>query len=90
MFGKSYDCSYVTPYCTELYKEIIALRPKFGILTTIIQRVIKIVMTGSSSDPVEWQPFIGNNKRREFLARRMKDNQDPLKIVIVRDMVNRL
>lgn len=27
-----------------------------------------------------------NNKRREFLARRMKDNQDPLKIVIVRDM----
>ena len=43
-------------------------------------------MTGASSDPVEWQPFIGNKKRREYLAKRMKDNDDPLKIVIVRDM----
>lgn len=43
-------------------------------------------MTGSSSDPVERQPFIGTKKRREFLARRMKDNDAPFKIVLIRDM----
>lgn len=43
-------------------------------------------MTGSSSDPESWQPFIGNKARREKLANRMKDNDDPLQIVIVRDM----
>src|SRR5690625_7372854 len=43
-------------------------------------------MTGSSSDPEEWQQFIGNKTRRDHLARRMKNNDNELKIVIVRDM----
>ncbi|MRA76064.1 hypothetical protein GH890_32060, partial [Bacillus thuringiensis] len=47
---------------------------------------IKIVMTGSSSDPDYWQPFIGNKTRRDKLAKRMKDDSDELQIVIVRDM----
>ena len=85
MFGKSMIVVMSRRIAIELYKEIIALRPKWH-SDDDNKGVIKIVMTGSSSDPVEWQPFIGNNKRREFLARRMKDNQDPLKIVIVRDM----
>ncbi|TEB10802.1 Type I restriction enzyme R protein [Pelotomaculum propionicicum] len=48
--------------------------------------VIKIVMTGSSADPAGWQPHIGGKARRKLLAKRMKDENDPLKIVIVRDM----
>jgi type I restriction enzyme R subunit len=47
---------------------------------------IKVVMTGSASDPPEWQPHIRNKDRREFLAKRFRDPNDPFKIVIVRDM----
>ena len=47
---------------------------------------IKIVMTGAASDPVEWQRHIRTKARRETLAKRFKDPQDPFKVVIVRDM----
>jgi len=43
-------------------------------------------MTGSASDPPEWQPHIRNKERREFLANRFRNPKDPFKIVIVRDM----
>ena len=43
-------------------------------------------MTGSASDPLDWQPHIRNKPRREALAKRFKDPNDPFKIVIVRDM----
>ena len=43
-------------------------------------------MTGSASDPKEWQQHIGGNARRDLLAKRAKDPDDPLKLVIVRDM----
>lgn len=45
-------------------------------------------MTGSSSDLAEFQPHIGKNPKypRELLVKRMKNNNDPLKLVIVRDM----
>ncbi|PEO42212.1 DEAD/DEAH box helicase [Bacillus pseudomycoides] len=85
MFGKSMIVVMSRRIAIDLYKEIVKLRPYWH-SDDDDKGVIKIVMTGSSSDPAEWQPFIGNKKRREFLARRMKDNDDPLKIVIVRDM----
>ena len=43
-------------------------------------------MTGSASDPLDWQPHIRNKPRREALAKRFRDADDPLQIVIVRDM----
>lgn len=85
MFGKSMVVVMSRRIAIDLYKEIVALRPDWH-SDDDDKGVIKIVMTGSSSDPAEWQPFIGNKRRREYLARRMKDNEDPLKIVIVRDM----
>lgn len=85
MFGKSMIVVMSRRIAIDLYKGIVKLRPDWH-SDDDDKGVIKIVMTGSSSDPAEWQPFIGNKKRREFLARRMKDNDDPLKIVIVRDM----
>ena len=85
MFGKSMVVVMSRRIAIDLYKEIIKIRPEWH-SDDDDKGIIKIVMTGSSSDPVEWQPFIGTKKRREFLARRMKDNRDPLKIVIVRDM----
>ncbi len=43
-------------------------------------------MTGSSSDPKEWQKHIRNRKKRNEIGERFKDAIDPLKLVIVRDM----
>jgi type I restriction enzyme R subunit len=47
---------------------------------------VKVVMTGSASDPLDWQQHIRSKPRREALARRFKDPDDPFKLVIVRDM----
>lgn len=47
---------------------------------------IAVVMTGSASDPLDWQPHIHPKRVREQLAKRFKDPRDPLKLVIVRDM----
>jgi len=47
---------------------------------------LKVVMTGSASDPLPWQDHIRNKARRETLANRFRDPKDPFRIVIVRDM----
>lgn len=85
MFGKAIVVAMSRRIAIDLYKQIIKLRPEWH-SDADDKGVIKIVMTGSSSDPEEWQQFIGNKTRRDHLARRMKDNADELKIVIVRDM----
>ncbi len=71
--------------CVELYREIVKLRPQWA-SEDDDQGEIKIVMTGSASDPPDWQPHIRNKPRREALAKRFRDPNDPLKLVIVRDM----
>ena len=43
-------------------------------------------MTGSASDPSDWQTHIRSKQRREALAKRFKNPSDPFKLVIVRDM----
>lgn len=69
----------------DLYKEIVTLRPEWH-SDELMKGKIKVVMTGSSSDLADWQPFIGTKASRETLAKRMKDRNDELKLVIVRDM----
>jgi len=71
--------------CVALYDEIIKLRPDWHSPDDNAGS-IKIVMTGAASDPVEWQQHIGNTARRDLLAKRARDPQDPLRLVIVRDM----
>lgn len=73
--------------CVKLYDEIIALRPDWH-SDDDESGAIKIVMTGAASDPQEWQPHIGKRPkaRRELLAKRAKDPNDSLKLVIVCDM----
>ena len=71
--------------CIDLYRELVRLRPGWhddddG------RGAIKVVMTGSASDPVEWQPHIRNKARREALANRFRDPEDRLQVVLVRDM----
>ena len=71
--------------CVALYKQIIARRPDWH-SEDDREGVVKIVMTGSASDPLEWQPHIGGKMRRDLLAKRARDPEDPLRLVIVRDM----
>ncbi|PWF22060.1 type I restriction endonuclease subunit R [Corticimicrobacter populi] len=83
--GKAMVVCMSREICFDLYKEIIKLRPDWHNADDTLGAV-KIVMTGAASDPPEWQPHIGNKARRDLLARRAKDPNDPLKLVIVRDM----
>jgi len=71
--------------CVDLHQEIIKLRPDWYHKDDD-KGFIKVVMTGSASDPASWQEHIRNKKRRRDIGDRMKDTGDPLKIVIVRDM----
>ncbi|HFE38808.1 MAG TPA: type I restriction endonuclease subunit R [Gammaproteobacteria bacterium] len=85
MDGKAMVVCMSRRICVELYKDIVALRPNWH-SDDDKQGVVKVVMTGNASDPQDWQPHIGNKTRRENLAKRAKDPNDPLKLVIVRDM----
>jgi len=69
----------------DLYNAIVALRPDWHD-DDMEKGQIKVVMTGSSADKKEWQKHIGTKGSRERIAKRMKDNKDELKLVIVRDM----
>ena len=71
--------------CIELYRELVRLRPGWHD-DEDAGGAVKVVMTGSASDPLEWQPHIRNKARREDLAKRFRDPADPLRVVLVRDM----
>lgn len=71
--------------CVDLYDEIIKLRPDWH-SDDINKGKIKVVMTGSASDNEKLQKHVVGKQRRDILAKRMKDDTDELKIVIVRDM----
>src|SRR5699024_10574607 len=72
-------------YVSKIYDEIVKLRPEWH-SDDDYKGAIKVVMTGQSSDPENFQRHIGPKSRRELLERRMKDETDELKLVIVRDM----
>ncbi len=71
--------------CIDLYHELVRLRPDWH-HEDDDKGYLKVVMTGSASDPVDWQPHIRNKARREALAQRFRDPDDPLRVVLVRDM----
>ncbi len=85
MDGKAMAVCMSRRICVELYNEIVALRPEWH-SDSDLEGQIKVVMTGSASDPVEWQQHIGNKARRDVLGKRARDANDPLKLVLVRDM----
>jgi len=85
MDGKAMIVCMSRRICVELYREITRLRPEWHGVDDH-EGAIKVVMTGSASDPVDWQPHIRNKARREVLANRFRDPADPFRIVIVRDM----
>ena len=71
--------------CVELYDALVRHHPHWH-AGDDSEDELKVVMTGSASDPTEWQPHIRSKAGRERLARRFRDPADPLKMVLVRDM----
>ncbi|MDR4467860.1 MAG: type I restriction endonuclease subunit R [Nitrospira sp.] len=85
MNGKAMVVCMSRRICVELYREIASLRPQWH-AEADDQGTMKVIMTGSASDPIEWQGHIRNKKRREDLALRFRAPKDPFGLVIVRDM----
>lgn len=77
--GKAMIVAYSRPIALKIYHRILELRPDW-------QEKIAVVMTDSNNDPEEWRKIIGNKAHRNELAKKFKDNNDPLKIAIVVDM----
>jgi len=71
--------------CVALHDEIVKLRPGWY-SPKDSEGAIKVIMTGSASDPLDWQEHIRNKPRRKAIGDRLKDPSNPLKLVIVRDM----
>ncbi|MCC6336074.1 MAG: type I restriction endonuclease subunit R, partial [Myxococcales bacterium] len=85
MDGKAMLVCMSRRICVDLYKALTALRPDWHDESDD-KGAIKVVMTGSASDPSDWQQHIRSKQRREALAKRFKNPSDPFKLVIVRDM----
>lgn len=85
MEGKAMVVCMSRRICIELYNAIVALRPDWH-HDDDDKGAIKVIMTGSATDPLEWQRHIRNKPRREALAKRFRNAGDPFRMVIVRDM----
>ena len=71
--------------CVELYRELVNLRPDWEDEDDT-KGQIKVVMTGSASDPLDWQKHVRNKNARETLGNRFRNPNDPFRVALVRDM----
>ena len=85
LYGKAMIVCMSRRICVELHDLLVGLRPDWHSDDDAAGSV-KIVMTGSASDPADWQGHIRSKARREELAKRFRDPKDPFKVVLVRDM----
>ena len=83
--GKGMIVAMSRRIAVELYEEIIKLRPQW-FNSDDKKGFLKVVITGSAADPQNFQPHIRSKQERENMADRMRDSEDELKLVIVRDM----
>ena len=77
--GKAMLVAYSRPIAMKIYNRILALRPDWT-------EKVKVVMTGGNQDPEEWAEVIGSKAYKKELAKKFKDESDPMKIAIVVDM----
>ncbi len=77
--GKAMIVAYSRPIAMKIYRKILELRPAW-------QEKVGVVMTSGNNDPEDWKEIIGTKAHKEELARKFKDNSDPMKIAIVVDM----
>lgn len=77
--GKAMVVAYSRPIAMGIYRKLLELRPAWT-------EKLGVVMTSGNNDPEQWREVIGNKSRRNEMARKFKDDDDPLKIAIVVDM----
>lgn len=77
--GKAMIVAYSRPIAMKIYRQILELRPDWT-------EKVGVVMTSGNNDPEDWKAVIGTKAHKEELARKFKDNDDPMKIAIVVDM----
>ena len=77
--GKAMIVAYSRPIAMKIYKRILELRPEWT-------EKVKVVMTSGNQDPEEWADIIGGKAYKKELAKKFKDENDPMKIAIVVDM----
>ena len=83
--GKAMIVAMSRDISVHLYNAIIALRPDWHDEDPE-KGVIKVVMTGSASDKPLLRPHIYSKQVKKRLEKRFKDPEDPMRLVIVRDM----
>lgn len=91
MPGKGMIVCMSREICVDMYNAIVAIKPEWhgaplGTAADPEKGAIKIVMTGSASDKAKLQPHIHNKETKKLFEKRFKDDNDPLQLVIVRDM----
>ena len=77
--GKAMIVAYSRPIAMKIYRRILEIRPDW-------KEKVGVVMTGGNNDPEDWKQIIGTKSHKEEMARKFKDNDDPLKIASVVDM----
>ena len=77
--GKAMIVAYSRAIALQIYNELLKLRPGWT-------EKVKVVMTSGNNDPEEWRNIIGNKTYKKELARKFKDDGDPMKIAVVVDM----
>jgi len=85
MPGKGMIVCMSREICVDMYNAIVAINPQWHDLDPA-KGAIKVVMTGSASDKEKLQAHIHNKETKKQFEKRFKDVNDPLQLVIVRDM----
>ncbi len=83
--GKAMIVGMSRNICVDLYDQIIKMRPEWHD-SDHRKGTIKIVFHSSASDNEKLRPHAYTEPQKRELADRFRDEKDPLKIVIVRDM----
>lgn len=77
--GKAMIVAYSRPIAMKIYRKLMEVRPGW-------KEKVGVVMTSGNNDPEDWKEIIGTKHHKDELARKFKDNDDPMKIAIVVDM----
>lgn len=83
--GKAIIVATSRRIAVAMYEDLIAMRPEWH-EDDINKGAVKVIMTSSASDPPEWQKHSTTKQERKVLRQRFQDPEDPLRLVIVRDM----
>ena len=83
--GKAMIVTYSRRIAIDMYQQIIRLRPEWHSANPL-EGAIKVIISGSADDPLEWQPHLLSKTSRKDVEKRFKDPRDGLQMVIVCDM----